>query len=159
QPPVLGLTQAVEEVGARPRRGTGVWVGLAMTMGGLAVFASPPASVRAAVGYVGFALTLLGSVFLAPAIVEVIAGALQRLGRNRFAAETIVALDHVIRDRRRAALNVASLVAGVATVITVATYARSFTAANRRWLDSTLVSDLFVTSGSKVAMGKNTPMQ
>ncbi len=159
EPPMSGLSRAVEELGEVHQAKRSMGWGVVATLVGLAVFASPWAAANTVLGYTGFALTLLGAVFLAPAVVDRLATLVQRAGRNVLSAEVIVALDHVVRDRRRAALNVASLVAGVATVLTVATYGRSFSDANRRWLDSALVSDLFVTSGSKLAIGENQPLE
>ncbi|MBI5511956.1 MAG: ABC transporter permease [Deltaproteobacteria bacterium] len=156
--PVAGLTRGVEETFAAGRPWKPLVFGGLFFVAGLSLAWSPAAHTNIAVGYGAFASMLGGSVFFAPVIVSGLAQVLRRACGRRLWAEHVVALDHVVRDRRRAALNVASLVAGVATVITVATYATSFKEANQRWLASAVPADVFVTSGSKMAMTHNTPL-
>ncbi len=158
QPPVIGLHRATEEVLVEPTDRRGLWAGIALSLVGLVVFALPAARTNLVVGYVAFSGVLFGSVFLAPATVNSLAALAHRVGSRFLSAEAMIGLDHVVRDRRRAALNVASLVAGVAAVVTVATYVNSLHETNKRWLSSAVPADLFVLSGAKLAMSQNTPL-
>jgi putative ABC transport system permease protein len=158
EPPAIGLGRPIEDSGAVPSERRDFLVGLLVLGSGLALLGSQWASEVATVGYAAFGLVMLGAVFFAPALISLTAGMVHRRGARFLSAETIVALDHVVRDRRRAALNVASLVAGVATVTTVGTYMHSLSVTNEQWLDSAVPADLFVTSGSKLATTANIPL-
>jgi putative ABC transport system permease protein len=158
EPPVAGLTRSAAEEIAEPSLWRGLGVGVAVCAFGVAVLSLPIARESMRVGYMALGIMLIGAIFLAPSVVSALARATRRLFGWRLAAEEVIALDHVIRDRRRAALNVASLVAGVAAVLTVATYVTSLHFTYQRWLAAAVPADLFVTAGSKLAMTHNTPM-
>lgn len=160
QPPVLGLQSAPEQIGAGPT-GNRLWLflGSVALVGGLLVFLHPSAQTNVLVGYAAFAFVLLGAAVWAPSTVTALARATHALfARTLLSAETVIALDHIERDRRRAALNIASLVAGVTTVVTIATYVHALGETNRRWLDSAVPADIFVTAGQKLAMTQNIPI-
>jgi putative ABC transport system permease protein len=158
RPPVTGLTRPVEEGEDRRGERLGLVLGLSVVLAGVALFASPQAKLHPWVGQAGFGIVLLGALFFAPATVSALARGTHALLGPRSSAEATVALDHVIRDRRRAALNVASLVAGVTTVVTIATYIHSLTATYTGWLDNALPANLYITSGHSFGMNHNTPL-
>jgi putative ABC transport system permease protein len=158
RPPVTGLTRPVEEGEDRKGERRGLVLGAVAISIGVAVFASPPAAVHAWVGQSGFGIVLLGALFFAPATVSALARGVHAVFGRRLSAEATVAVDHVIRDRRRAALNVASLVAGVTTVVTIATYVHSLTATYNGWLDNALPANVYITSGHTFGMTQNTPL-
>ena len=157
-PPVAGLTHSAEEELVEASLWRGVIIGLLVSGLGTVILVLPIAQHDMLVGYMALGLILVGAIFLAPGVVSALAHTVQHVLRSWLSAEAVVALDHVIRDRRRAALNVASLVAGVAAVLTVATYVTSLRYTYQRWLTSAVPADLFVTAGSKLATTHNTPM-
>ncbi|MBI2566926.1 MAG: ABC transporter permease [Candidatus Schekmanbacteria bacterium] len=158
QPPVAGLTRPPEEGEDRQGVRRGLVVGALLVAAGLVAFLSPQATLDPRVGQISFGFVVLASVFLAPAAVSSLARWLYRLFGSRLGAEATIAIDHVIRDRRRAALTVASLVAGVATVVTIATYVHSMTVTYHAWLNAALPANLYITSGATIGMTQNTPL-
>jgi putative ABC transport system permease protein len=160
QPPVVGLQRATEEImvdAGSNRRGLSIGIGLGVI--GVGLFAVPVVRESLLLGYLAFGGVLGSAMLLAPAAVTGVATLLHRAMGSLLPAEMVIGLDHVIRDRRRSALNVASLVAGVATVVTVASYVTSFHETNRRWIESSVPADLFVISGAKLAISQNIPIE
>ena len=156
-PPYLGLSRPVAQ-GSNPRKERrSLIVGLLLAGVGFVVFLLPAAQRRVDLGQGAFALVLFGALFFAPALVVGMAHLLQRSLGGRLSAEAVVATDHVVRDRQRAALNVASLVAGVATVITIATYIHSIKYTYDGWIESTAPADVFITAGASFGVSKTSP--
>ena len=158
QPPHLGLTRPVEEEMSLRGESRALLAGAAIMAAGIAVFLLPQASHDVWVGQSAFGIVLFGALFLSPAAVAAGARLVHWSAGDRLSAEAVVATDHVVRDRRRAALNVASLVAGVATVVTVATYIHSLKVTYDAWIEAAAPADLFITAGASFGISKNLPM-
>ena len=158
RPPHLGLSRPGSDRVDIQAETRALMVGGAVSVAGLACFLTPGAEQQVWLGQLGFGLVMFGALFLAPAALSALVRLIPRFLGPWLSAETIIATDHVVRDRRRAALNIASLVAGVATVVTIATYITSIKETYDGWLDSTIPADLFVTAGSSFGVSRNLPL-
>ncbi|GIW79475.1 MAG: permease [Gemmatales bacterium] len=95
-------------------------------------------------------LALLGILLLTPAFASLLAKLLAPLTMNLLGVEGRLAADNLVRSPTRTGLVMMALAAGVALITQTAGVIRSNKNEVLSWVDDSIVSDLFVTSGSPV---------
>jgi putative ABC transport system permease protein len=99
---------------------------------------------------------ILGLLLLTPFFSTLIANALRPAVRRAFGIETRLAADNLVRAPGRTGLVITAVAAGVGMVLQTAGVIRSNHDVILGWLDSTILADLIVSSGSPVGGGGQT---
>jgi putative ABC transport system permease protein len=120
-----------------------VWPGVATLAAGAALTLAPPWSGLPILGYVAIALLLVGSIMLMPRFAVAIFGA---LGVQR-PAPVRLALEQLRGAPGHAMLSLATIVASVSLLVSMAIMVASFRSSLDRWLEQMLPAQLYVRSG------------
>ena len=96
---------------------------------------------------------ILGLLLLTPMFSSLIAQALRPLVRAWFGIETRLAADNLVRAPGRTGLVITAVAAGVGMVLQTAGVIRSNHDVVTNWVDSTILADLVVSSGSPLGGG------
>lgn len=140
-PPRAALSRADLEQRARRLARRGGWSGVGVVLAGALVIVASDGLVPAFVGL--FAL-ILGSAFLAPAIILGIGALLRGLTRGRPIAGLIV--EGAVASLSRTGVAVAALSVAVAAVIGVAVMIASFRGSVIDWLEGSLAADFYISA-------------
>ncbi len=107
----------------------------------------------------GLILVMVGALLSAPLFAQVAARCLAPFARRFFRIEWRIAADNLVRAPGRTGMVIGALAAGVCLIVETAGIIRSQRDAIIAWVDSSIGSDIVVTSGSPVGSGgQNTPM-
>src|SRR5262245_21056371 len=102
--------------------------------------------------YVGYALAIAASLFLAPLLSLALARAVRPLLKFVRPVEGALAADSLIQAPRRTSASVAALMLSLALVVAFAGMARASYASVIDWMDATLNPDLFVTPSQSIVI-------
>ncbi|HMF99330.1 MAG TPA: FtsX-like permease family protein, partial [Vicinamibacterales bacterium] len=102
--------------------------------------------------YVGYALAIAASLFLAPLLSLALAQAVRPLLKFVRPVEGALAADSLIQAPRRTSASVAALMLSLALVVAFAGMARASYASVIDWMDATLNPDLFVTPSQSIVI-------
>ncbi|HZZ79658.1 MAG TPA: FtsX-like permease family protein [Gemmataceae bacterium] len=109
--------------------------------------------------YGGLSLVMIGALLSAPLFAQVAARCLAPFSRRFFPIEWRIAADNLVRAPGRTGMVIGALAAGVCLIVETAGIIRSNREAIIGWVDSSIGSDIVVTSGSPVGSGgQNLPM-
>lgn len=109
--------------------------------------------------YGGLSLVMVGALLAAPLFAQIAARLLAPLSRRLLPIEWRIAADNLVRAPGRTGMVIGALAAGVCLITETAGIIRSNREAILEWVDSSIGSDIVVTSGSPVGSGgQNTPM-
>ncbi len=110
--------------------------------------------------YGGLSLVMVGALLSAPLFAQIAARCLAPFSRRFFPIEWRIAADNLVRAPGRTGMVIGALAAGVCLIVETAGIIRSNREAIISWVDSSIGSDIVVTSGSPVGSGgQNTPME
>ena len=133
------------------------WPGLLLVGVGALLTQAPPWNGLPLPGYIAIALLLVGSILLMPRLALLVFGALQRRVGDRqhaapapraIASPTWLALQQLAGAPGQAMLSLASIVASVSLMVSMAIMVASFRTSLEHWLDQILPADLYLRTGS-----------
>ncbi|MBI3821864.1 MAG: ABC transporter permease [Planctomycetes bacterium] len=101
----------------------------------------------------GLILVMTGALLAAPLVAQIGARALLPISRRFFSIEWRIAADNMVRAPGRTGMVIGALAAGVCLIVETAGIIRSNREAILDWLETSVASDLIVTSGSPVGSG------
>jgi putative ABC transport system permease protein len=108
----------------------------------------------------GLILVMVGALLSSPLFAQVAARCLAPFARRFFPIEWRIAADNLVRAPGRTGMVIGALAAGVCLIVETAGIIRSQRDAIIAWVDTSIGSDIVVTSGSPVGSGgQNTPMR
>ncbi len=118
----------------------------------------PPVENLPVGGFLSIFSVLMGVTLLSPMLLRALQPIFQRPGQWIFGISGRLAADNFARAPGRTAVPVSALAIGVAMTVCIVGFVGSFRVSALRWIDQSVPADLFVTSSSKIAGVKNTPM-
>lgn len=118
----------------------------------------PPVENVSVGGYLSIFATLMGVSLLSPVVLRYLQPVFARPGQAVLGISGKLAADNFARAPTRTAVPVSALAIGVAMAVCIAGFVGSFQASSLAWIEKSVPADLFVTSSSKLAGVKNTPM-
>ena len=136
------------------------WPGLLLVAAGALLTQAPPWNGLPLPGYIAIALLLVGSILLMPRLALWVFGALQRRvgnmqhavrasrSRPASASPAWLALQQLAGAPGQAMLSLASIVASVSLMVSMAIMVASFRTSLEHWLDQILPADLYLRTGS-----------
>lgn len=132
----------------------------ALILGGMAMIVLRETFPKRWGTYGGLSLVMIGALLSAPLLAQLAARALVPISRRFFSIEWRIAADNLIRAPGRTGMVIAALAAGVCLIVETAGIIHSNREAIRHWLDTSMSSDLIITSGNPVGSGgQNEQMQ
>jgi putative ABC transport system permease protein len=161
--PVEALSQAVVPTMLAPSQGLSradlVCIGLTLLAIGL--FFAPPIGTLP-IGSVAAGIVLVfAAQALLPRLIQWSHSVLSWIGRKRFSATSLLAINNIPRDLGRSSSMASGLMLGVSLTVSVATFVTSFVSSLNTWSGQILPGDLFVTSGNAISglSSRNMPLQ
>ncbi len=139
--PALALKAGDEQEAFRPLRGT--WPGVVLLATGVLAALLPPANGLPLFGYLAIALLLFGTLLLMPRMMTML---LARLPTPR-SVPAALAFDQVRGAPGQASVSLATIVASVSLMVSMAIMVTSFRHSLDDWLVRILPADLYVRSG------------
>jgi putative ABC transport system permease protein len=126
---------------------------LALIIGGMALIVMRDYFPKRWGTYGGLSLVMIGALLAAPLCAQVAAHGLIPISRRFFSIEWRIAADNLVRAPGRTGMVIGALAAGVCLIVETAGIIRSNREAILNWVDSSIASDIVITSGSPVGSG------
>jgi putative ABC transport system permease protein len=101
----------------------------------------------------GLSIVMIAALLSAPLLAQVAARALMPIARYLLPIEWRLAFDNLVRTPGRTGMVIGALAAGVCLIVETSGVIRSNREGIRAWVDTSIASDIVVTSGSPIGSG------